>query len=233
MNSIIKYENVTKKYGKKIALNNFSIEIKENRIIGLLGENGAGKTTLIKLCAGLLTPNSGDIKVNNHNIGVSTKSIVSYLPDMEYLPEQMKIKEIIKTYNDFFADFNVDKAYEMLSTLKLDENDVFKKLSKGNKEKVQLIIALSRDAKVFLLDEPLGGVDAASRSFIIETILNNYNTDSTLIISTHLIADIESILDEVILIKDGNLLLQKDAEEIRIEENKSIDEYFREVYKCY
>lgn len=223
---------VTKSYGTGYALNNVSMTVKNGRIIGLLGPNGSGKTTLIKLANGLLTPTVGEIVICGHNIGVETKSVVSYLPDCVALPDHMKISELISFYTDFYRDFNVDKAKSMLAKLGLAENMRFKTLSKGNKEKVQLILTMSREARVYLLDEPLGGVDPATRDYILNTIITNYSENSAVVITTHLISDVEKILDEVYFIQNGSIVLNDMVENIRENKGKSVDELFREVFRC-
>ncbi len=230
---VLECQNVSKKFGKKTALKDFTLKLEKGHIVGLLGANGAGKTTLLKLCAGLLTPDSGKIQILGDEIGGVTKAKVSFLPDMEFLPDWMKLQALVKMYAEFFADFNEQKAVEMLNLLQLDLKSTFKKLSKGNKEKVQLILAMSRSAQLYLLDEPIGGVDPAAREYILNTIIGNYSENSTVVISTHLILDVESILDEAIFIKEGELVLHKAVEDIRLEQNMSLDAYFREVFKCY
>ncbi len=230
---VMECQNVSKKFGKKTALKDFTLKLEKGHIVGLLGANGAGKTTLLKLCAGLLTPDSGKIQILGDEIGGVTKAKVSFLPDMEFLPDWMQLQALVKMYAEFFADFNERKAIEMLNLLQLDLKSTFKKLSKGNKEKVQLILAMSRSAQLYLLDEPIGGVDPAAREYILNTIIGNYSENSTVVISTHLILDVESILDEAIFIKEGELILHKAVEDIRLEQNMSLDAYFREVFKCY
>lgn len=196
------------------------------------GPNGSGKTTLIKIANGLLTPTSGSILINNLPVGIDSKKIVSYLPDCISLPEWMKISELINFYSSFYKDFDIDKSYQMLKNLNIDENARFKTLSKGNKEKVQLILVMSRTADLYLLDEPMGGVDPATRDYILNTIISNYSENSTVIISTHLISDVEKILDEVLFINNGEIIMQDTVDNIRDKEGKSIDTLFREVFKC-
>ena len=220
------------KYGKKVALNDLSFSIEAGKIVGLLGPNGSGKTTLIKISAGLLTPTSGEVLIDGKKIGVETKKIVSYLPERTYLNNWMTIKQIINYFSDFYDDFRSERAYEMLEKLKIKPEDKLKSMSKGTKEKVQLILVMSRDAKLYFLDEPIGGVDPAARDYILNTIISNYNPEASIIISTHLIADIEKVLDEVVMIKDGELVIQKNVDDIRGEEGKSVDGLFREVFKC-
>lgn len=233
MNDIImECNSLCKKYGGKMALNNLNVTIRRGRIIGLLGPNGSGKTTLIKIANGLLTPTSGELLINGSAVGMKSKKSVSYLPDCVTLPEWMKIRELIKFYSDFYEDFNVEKAYNMLKNLGVNADDKFKALSKGNKEKVQLILVMSREAELYLLDEPMGGVDPATRDYILNTIISNYSQNSTVIISTHLIADVEQILDEVIFINQGEIVMEDMVDNIRDKQGKSVDTLFREVFKC-
>ncbi len=231
MSEILRLENVVKRYGKFVALNNVSISLESGKIIGLLGPNGSGKTTLIKLINGLLTANSGAVYVDGEAPGPSTKAKVAYLPDNIYLNSWMTVEQIVNYFTDFYADFRPERAYNMLEKLDISPKMRLKKLSKGNKEKVCLILVMSRDAKLYVLDEPIAGVDPAARDYVISTIINNYNPESTVLISTHLIADIEQILDGVVFIQNGNILLQDSVEHIREEHQKSVDEYFREVFK--
>jgi ABC-2 type transport system ATP-binding protein len=197
-----------------------------------LGPNGSGKTTFIKICNALLTPSEGKILIDGFEPGVETKKVVSYLPEKSYLNDWMKVSEIVEFFKDFYADFNRDKAYDMLGRLKIDAKTRLKTLSKGTKEKVQLVLVMSREAKLYLLDEPIGGVDPAARDYILETIISNYSENAAVIISTHLIADIERILDDVIFLKDGKVILSKSVDEVRDESGKSIDALFREVFRC-
>ena len=229
---ILECRNLVKGYGKKEALKGIDLTINRGRIVGLLGPNGSGKTTLIKIANGLLTPTSGEILIDGKKPGVETKKIVSYLPDTTYLNEWMRTSDMINFFKDFYEDFNSEKAYDMLSRLKIDPKDKLKTMSKGTKEKVQLILVMSRDADLYLLDEPIAGVDPAARDYILNTIISNYNKNSTVIISTHLISDVESILDDVIFISYGEVTLSKSAKEVREESGKSIDELFREEFKC-
>lgn len=229
---ILQCTNLCKSYGKKQALNNLNLSLTKGKIIGLLGPNGSGKTTFIKILNGLLTPTSGEAVIDGKNIGIESKKIVSYLPDCVSLPEWMKINELINFYKNFYEDFNSEKAYIMLENLKIDPDDKFKTLSKGNKEKVQLILVMSREAKLYLLDEPMGGVDPATRDYILNTIISNYSENSTVIISTHLIADVEKILDEVLFINNGEIVIQDTVDNIRDNQGKSIDTLFREVFRC-
>ncbi len=231
MSEIIRCSDLTKNYGKLTALNNISFSLESGKIVGLLGPNGSGKTTLIKLINGLLTPTSGEILIDGQQIGVETKKIVAYLPDNSYLNSWMTVEQIVSYFTDFYEDFRPELAYEMLERLDISPKKKLKTLSKGNKEKVCLILVMSRSARLYVLDEPIAGVDPAARDYVISTIINNYNPDATVIISTHLIADIEQILDEVIFIKNGNIALQNTVDEIRTEHEKSVDELFREVFK--
>ncbi len=232
MSAILECKNLSKSYGKKTALNHINLSLDGGHIIGLLGPNGSGKTTLIKLINGLLTPNEGELYINQHPVGVESKKIVSYLPDHNFLNMGMKVREIIRLYQDFYEDFDPDRAYDMLSKLQIDPNDKLKSMSKGTKEKVQLILIMSRRAKLYVLDEPIAGVDPAARDYILDIILSNYEEDATILISTHLIADIENILDQVIFIKNGQIVLDAYVDNIREEQGKSVDSLFREVFKC-
>ena len=231
MSEIVRCKDLFKTYGNITALNNVNFTLESGKIVGLLGPNGSGKTTLIKLLNGLLTPTKGEILVGGHSIGVETKKLVAYLPDNSYLNAWMTVKQIVEFFADFYEDFRPELAYEMLARLDIAPNRKLKTLSKGNKEKVCLILVMSRNARLYVLDEPIAGVDPAARDYVISTIINNYNPEATVIISTHLIADIEQILDEVIFLKNGNIVLQKTVDEIRSEHEKSVDELFREVFK--
>ena len=232
MNTILECKNLTKRYGRKTALDHINLSLRPGRIIGLLGPNGSGKTTMIKLINGLLTPTEGEILIRGMAPGVKTKSIVSYLPERTYLDESMRIAEAIAYFKDFYADFDEKKAEQMLNKVHLDPSARIKTLSKGNKEKVQLILVMSRRAKLYCLDEPIAGVDPAARDYILSTIIGNYEPDATILLSTHLITDVENILDEVIFIKDGHITMQEEVETIRDKEGKSVDDLFREVFKC-
>ena len=232
MNNILECKNLTKTFGTTKALNNVSLEVGRGRIIGLLGPNGSGKTTLIKLCNDLLTPTKGEILISGNKPGIETKKVVSYLPERTYLNDWMRVSDIIEFFKDFYEDFRPEKAYDMLSKLHINPKDRLKTMSKGTKEKVQLILVMSREAELYLLDEPIGGVDPAARDYILDTILSNYNENATVILSTHLISDIEKILDDIIFIKDGQVVLEKTVDEIREETGKSVDALFREVFKC-
>ncbi len=230
---LVQVNNLTKVYDKKKkALNNLSLTIPSGKIIGLLGPNGSGKTTLIKILNGLLCPTEGEVYIKGNKPGPQTKARVSYLPERTYLSSSKKVSELITFFDDFYEDFKPERAREMLASLGIDEKAKIKTLSKGTREKVQLILVMSRDADLFILDEPIAGVDPAARDYIIKTIITNYNENATVLLSTHLITDIENILDEVIFIKDGNLVLQSTVEEIREEKGKSVDAYFREVFAC-
>ena len=232
MGELVKFENLTKRYGRDIALNNLNLSFESGRIIGLLGPNGSGKTTLIKLAEGLLTPSEGKIYLGGLEPGAETKKFISYLPDANCLPDWMKVDTLLGMYGDFFEDFDWKKAQEMLDSLKLSAKDNFKKLSKGNKEKVRLILAMSRSARIYLLDEPIGGIDPAAREYILNTIINNYSEDALVVISTHLIADVEKVLDEAVFINKGELVFHRAIDEIRDTEGRSVDQLFREVYRC-
>ena len=232
MSNILTSTNLSKAFGATMALNNVNLEIGRGRIVGLLGPNGSGKSTFIKICNELLTPTGGELKIGGFKPGVETKKIISYLPEKTYLNDWMKVSEIISFFKDFYADFNSEKAYDMLKRLNIQPTSRLKTLSKGTKEKVQLILVMSREAQLYLLDEPIGGVDPAARDYILDTILRNYNEEATVIISTHLIADIEKILDDIIFLKDGQVVLQKTVDEIRDESGKSVDALFREVFRC-
>ena len=229
---ILKCNNITKKFGSTSALSGVDISLERGKIVGLLGPNGSGKTTFIKVANGLITPNSGKIMIDGKEVGEETKKIVSYLPEKTYLADWMKVKNLIKYFEDFYSDFSKEKAYSLLEKLNISSEDKLKTLSKGNKEKVQLILVMSREADLYLLDEPIGGVDPAAREYILNTIITNYNPNATVLISTHLISDIEKILDEVIFIKEGSIEMHKSVDDIRFEYGKSIDLLFREVFKC-
>jgi ABC-2 type transport system ATP-binding protein len=232
MSSILTCKNLCKSFGNKKALDNINLNIERGRIVGLLGPNGSGKSTFIKLCNELLTPTSGELQIAGNLPGIETKKIVSYLPEKTYLNDWMKVSEIIQMFSDFYEDFNAEKAYDMLKRLNISPSERLKTLSKGTKEKVQLILVMSREAQLYLLDEPIGGVDPAARDYILDTIIGNYQENSTIIISTHLISDIEKILDDIIFLKDGQVVLTKTVDEIRDENEKSVDALFREVFKC-
>ena len=232
MSELLTCEGLTKHYGAKTALDGVDLHIGFGKIVGLLGPNGSGKTTLIKLANGLLQPDSGSIRIAGMKPGVESKAIVSYLPDADWLPSWMRVEQLVKMFGDFYKDFDPARANEMLANLELSPKDVLKTLSKGNREKVQLILAMSRNARLYLLDEPIGGVDPATRDYILTTIISNYNPDAAVVISTHLIADVEKVLDEVIFIDRGHLVLQSSVDQIREEKGMSVDALFREVFKC-
>ena len=232
MNPILQCRDLSKNFQGTIALNNVNLEVERGRIVGLLGPNGSGKTTLIKLANGLLQPSRGQILIDGKEPGIETKKIVSYLPERTYLSEWMTVRQVIDFFADFYADFNRDKAYDMLQRLGLQTTARLKTLSKGTKEKVQLILVMSREAQLYLLDEPIGGVDPAARDYILHTIIGNYNPDSTVIISTHLISDIETVLDDVIFISAGQVVLQSNVDDIRETQGKTVDALYREVFRC-
>ena len=233
MNPILECFGLTKSYNNMYhALDNLNLTLERGQIIGLLGPNGSGKTTFIKLINDVLVPTKGEILINGMAPGVETKKIISYLPERTYLDEMMKVNEIITYFSDFYDNFSSERTYQMLSDLQIDTNVRLRTLSKGTKEKVQLILVMSRDADLYILDEPIGGVDPAARDYILNTILNNYNENAALLISTHLIRDIENILDRVLFIKQGQLVLNAAVDEIRTEQGKSVDALFREVFKC-
>ena len=232
MESIVQCMGLTKNYGRKIALNQIYLNLERGRIIGLLGPNGSGKTTLIKIMNGLLRPTAGEILINGQRPGIDTKYRISYLPERTYLYPGMKVMEIVEYFQDFYPDFQVDRAYDMLARLQIQPYERLKNLSKGTKEKVQLILVMSRNADLYVLDEPIAGVDPASRDYILHTIVGNYNRNATILLSTHLISDVENILDDVVFIRQGNIVLQAGAEQIRRNEGKSVDRFFREVFAC-
>lgn len=229
---LLEINNLYKNYGEKQVLNNITLTVPQGKIIGLLGKNGTGKTTLIKLINGLLTPNEGEIIFEGEKIGPQSKLNIAYLPERTYLDKSMTINETLKFFKEFYSNFDIDKAKDLLKKLDLDENQKIIKMSKGMQEKVQLVLVMSRKADLYILDEPLGGVDPATRDYILDTILTNFNEGASIIISTHLISDIERILDEVIFIDKGEIKLISDADELRNKENASIDEIFRRMFKC-
>lgn len=232
MHSVLEYRGVNKAYGHAHILWNFNLALPEGKIIGLLGPNGSGKTTLIKLAAGLLTADSGAVTVCGYEVGDYTKSLVSYLPERTYFSSWMTGQDMLEYFRDFYADFDIDRAYAMLNNLHIDPTVPMKNLSKGTKEKVQLILVMSRRAKLYLLDEPIAGVDPAARDYILDTVIKNYQPDSTVLISTHLIHDIEGILDEFIFLGGGRIIMQGSAEAAREETGKTLDNLFREVFRC-
>lgn len=232
MANILECKNLTKTFGNTRALNAVNFAVGRGRIVGLLGPNGSGKSTLIKLANGLLTPDAGEITVNGNLPGIETKKIVSYLPDRTYLNDWMKVSDLIAFFQDFYENFDPHKAYDMLGKLHIDPKDRLKTLSKGTKDKVQLILVMSRNVDLYLLDEPIAGVDPAARDYILNTIITNYNENASIVISTHLIADIENVLDDVIFLSRGTVALTAAVDEIRQEKGKSVDALFREVFKC-
>ena len=230
--NLLECKNLSKNYGTKQALKNVNLVIPKGKIIGLLGKNGSGKTTLIKLINDLLVPTSGEILVNGKYIGVESKKIISYLPERTYLDKSMKVIEVIKYFEEFYDNFDSKKAKKLIKDLDLDLNSRLTNMSKGMQEKVQLVLVMSRCADLYILDEPLGGVDPATRDYILDTILSNFNEGASVIISTHLISDIERILDEVIFIDKGKIVLTSDTDTLREKEKTSIDEIFRRMFKC-
>lgn len=232
MSTILEYSHVTKQFGSMYALSDVSLTIEPGHIIGLLGPNGSGKTTLIKLDCGLLVPSSGSLTVCGGPVGPESKARISYLPDKNYLSQWMKVSQIIDLFHDFYDNFDRNKAYEMLKRLNINPTQKLKTLSKGTREKVQLILVMSRNADLYLLDEPIGGVDPAARDYILQTILTNYNENGSILISTHLIADVEQVLDQIIFLKNGVVTLQSSVDGIREQYGKSVDELFREVFQC-
>ncbi|MDO5477292.1 MAG: ABC transporter ATP-binding protein [Eubacteriales bacterium] len=230
--AVLECRQLTKKYGNVTALDRIDLALEPGRIVGLVGPNGSGKTTLIKLAQHLLTPTEGKILVGGMEPGAETKGIVSYLPDRDFLPAWMNVESLLFFYQDFFADFDMERAVQMLQALGIDEKRTFKKLSKGTREKVQLIMTMSRKASVYLLDEPIAGVDPAARDYILRTIIGNYSENSLVLISTHLIADVEPVLDEVVFLKQGRIELHENADALRERTGMSVDGYFREVYRC-
>ncbi len=231
MSELLNCVNLTKTYGGLVALNGINLKIESGKIVGLLGPNGSGKTTLIKIINGLLTPTAGEVYIKGQKPGVETKKIVAYLPDNTFLNTWMSIGQLVDMFGDFYSDFRREVALEMMNRLGITEKVKLKTLSKGNKEKVCLILTMARNASLYVLDEPIAGVDPATRDYVISTIINNYNPEASVIISTHLIADIEQVLDEAIFINQGNIVIQKSIDEIREENGKSVDELFREVFK--
>ena len=224
--------SLSKSYGGVQALSSVSFAVEPGRVVGLLGPNGSGKTTLIKLANGLLTPTGGEILINGEKPGKKTKARVSYLPDRPCLPEWMSAEKLLDMFTDFYGDFQRDKVQEMLGKLGIDPKQKIKQMSKGTREKVQLILVMSRKAELYLLDEPIGGVDPATRDYILETIIRNYNPSASVVISTHLIADVEQVLDDVIFINHGQIVLRSSVDDIREQQGKSVDAYFREVFRC-
>ncbi|MCR5640169.1 MAG: ABC transporter ATP-binding protein [Lachnospiraceae bacterium] len=232
MSKLVDIKGLTKIYEATTALYNVNLELEGGHIVGLLGPNGSGKTTMIKILCGLLHPSAGTVTVDGHEIGVDTKRVISYLPDQTYLDGNMSIQDTIQLFVDFYPDFDPNRAFDMLNSLNINPAARLKTLSKGNKEKVQLILVMSRRAKLYILDEPIAGVDPAARDYILNTIISNYDPEATIIISTHLISDVEKILDDVIFLQFGQIALHATVDEIRSKEGKSVDALFREVYKC-
>lgn len=230
MESLIQFHNVSKNYGGKIALHNVSIDITEGKIIGLLGTNGSGKSTMMKIAAGLVHPSAGKVTIKGKPVGLETKSLVSFMPDRPLTESWMKVSDAIKFFQDFYADFDVEKAHNMLKFMNLNLNDKISSLSKGMNERLQLTLALSRNAYVYMLDEPIGGVDPVARGKILNAIVEFYNENSSIIISTHLVRDIERIFDEVVFIRNGEIVMHEEVENIRLQHGKSIDEMFKEVF---
>jgi len=229
---LLSCRGVVKKYGEKTVLNGVDLNVRENRIVGLLGKNGAGKSTLFKLICDLLTPDAGEILFRGEKIGAAGKARISYLPERSYLDREMKIADALKFFADFYADFSMERAEKLLRDLDLEKSMRIRKMSKGMQEKLQLILVMSRDADLYLLDEPLGGVDPATRDYILDTILSNFRDGASLVISTHMVADVERILDEVVILKDGKTALSGNADDLRTREGASIDEIFRRMLKC-
>lgn len=228
---LVECKNLSKDYGMKKALDNVSFQIPTGRIVGLLGSNGSGKTTSIKMINELLVPTSGEILIKGKKPGIESKKVISYLPERSYLPYDKKVSEIISYFKDFYSDFNVERAYKLLNELGIKKEDKLKQMSKGTKEKVQLVLVMSREADIYILDEPIGGVDPVARDQILDLILKNFKEGASLIISTHLIADIEKILDDVIFIHQGRILLNASADEVRNKYHSSIENAFKEVFK--
>lgn len=233
MKPILECKGLSKKYNNMCyALTNLNLALAPGQIVGLLGPNGSGKSTLIKLVNDLLIPTEGEVLVDGMTPGVETKKLVSYLPERSYLDPSMKIRDIISYFADFYENFVTDRAYHMMTDLEIDVNARMRTLSKGTKEKVQLALVMSRDARLYILDEPIGGVDPAARDYILRTILTNYSEDATILLSTHLITDIENILDRVLFLRQGQLVLNQTVDEIRMDQGKSVDALFREVFRC-
>lgn len=230
--NLVEFKNVSKKFGPKIALDNINIKFEKGKIYGLLGPNGSGKTTMIKIINGLLQPSDGEIFIHGNKPGIESKKVISYLPERTYLDMNMKVSELLQFFKDFYQDFDENLALELLTKLKINTQDKLKNMSKGMKEKVQLVMVMSRKADLYILDEPIGGVDPASRDYILDTILTNFHEGASIIISTHLISDIEKILDQVIFINQGKIVLNEDADTIRKKKKKTIDKLFREEFKC-
>ena len=229
-NIILQCRDLSKSYGGKMALDHVNLEVFSGRIVGLLGPNGSGKTTLIKLANGLLAPTSGEIRINGYRPGIETKRIVSYLPDKEYLNNWMRVGDLVEFFSEFYSDFREQRALEMLTHLNISTGDKLKNLSKGNKEKVQLILVMSREAKLYLLDEPLNGIDLLARDEVVNTILTNMSDNASVVISSHLVEELERIIDKAIFMKDGQIVLMGDVEEIRQERGESVTDLYRQIY---
>jgi len=232
MENSLECRGLCKNFGAVTALDHVDLTVRPGRVVGLLGPNGSGKTTLIKLCNGLLTPSSGSIAVCGSAPGKQSKAVVSYLPDRSCLPEWMNTRQLMDYYADFYTDFDRARAEDMMQRLNLNDKLLVSQMSKGTREKVQLILVMSRRAQLYLLDEPIGGVDPATRDYILETIIRNYDENASVIISTHLISDVENVLDDVIFIRDGRITLQASVDDIREQYGKSVDALFREVFRC-
>jgi len=232
MQSILETRALTKRYGTTLALNNVDISLPKGKIVGLLGPNGSGKTTLLKIVAGLLTPTNGIVLVEGQPVSEATKSMISFLPENTYLPEWMTVDDCLDYFADFYSDFDMLRAREMLSRLNVPPKKRMKQLSKGTREKMQLVLVMSRRAKLYLLDEPIGGVDPATRDYILDTIISNYDNEATILISTHLIADVEKVLDEFLFLKEGVITMHDTTDNVRESQGKSLDELFREVFRC-
>lgn len=230
--TLLEYKNVSKSFGKTEVLHDINIKIPSGKIIGLLGKNGAGKTTIIKLANGLLTPTSGEVLFDGQPLGVASKLAISYLPERTYLDRSLTVRQALKFFAEFYDNFDTQKAKKLVADLDLALDTKISKMSKGMQEKLQLILVMSREAKLYILDEPLGGIDPATRDYILDTILHNFAAGASVLISTHLIADIERVLDEAIFINHGEIVLQSSADELRTKHNASIDEIFRKVFKC-
>lgn len=229
---LLECNKLCKYYGDKTALNNIDLQLERGKIIGLLGPNGSGKTTLIKILSGILTPSGGEVKISGKNIGIETKKIVSYLPERTYLSDWMTVQQTLDFFKDFYKDFSVETALDMLQKMNIQTSEKLRTMSKGTREKVQLILVMSRNAELYLLDEPIGGVDPAARDYILKTIISSFNENASVIISTHLISDVENILDDVIFLKYGDIVLHSAVDEIREQNGKSVDALFREVFAC-
>ena len=232
MSELYQVSALTKFYGAKAALNNVTFGVEPGRLVGLLGPNGSGKTTLLKISAGLLQATTGQVLIDGQEPGPYTKAVTAFLPDRMALPTEYRVQDAVAFYRDFFSDFDTAKVHAMLADLKLEPGQRIGAMSKGTQEKLQLCLTMGRQARLYLLDEPLGGVDPAAREYILRTILYNYNEDAAVVISTHLIEDVETALDEVLLLKDGALLAHQNVDELREESGKSLDEYFREAFRC-